>query len=74
VNPCPEAIVVVPDVLVNCPRPKYPVPLAVKLVVLAPPDIVKSPLVIVEEALERKPFVKVERPVTVEELTVTLPR
>ena len=29
------------------------------LVVLAPPDIVKSPLVTVEEALERKPFTNV---------------
>ena len=32
---------------------------------LAPPDIVKSPLVIVDEALERKPFVNVPRPVCV---------
>ena len=61
-------------VLVNCPRPKYPVPLAVMLVVEAPPFIENNPDVMVEEALERKPFVKVERPVTVEELTVTLPR
>ena len=44
---------------------KYPVPLAVMLVVDAPPDIVKSPLVMVEEALERKPFVNVARPVCV---------
>lgn len=42
--------------------PKYPVPLAVKFVVLAPPDIVKRPLVIVEEAFERNPFVKVVSP------------
>lgn len=55
VKPWPEAIVVVPDVLVNCPRPKYPVPLAVMLVVEAPPDIVNRPDVIVEEALERNP-------------------
>ena len=55
VKPCPLAIVVVPDVLVNCPRPKYPVPLAVKLVVEAPPLILKSPEVMVEEALERSP-------------------
>src|SRR3989338_6302440 len=41
---------------------KYPVPLAVMLVVDAPPNIVKSPLVIVEEALERKPLVNVPRP------------
>ena len=34
-----------------------------KLVVLAPPDIVKSPDVIVEEAVERKPLPKVARPV-----------
>ena len=33
------------------------------LVVDAPPFIEKSPLVIVEEALERKPLVKVVRPV-----------
>ena len=33
VNPWPLAIVVVPVVLVNCPRPKYPVPLAVSAVV-----------------------------------------
>ena len=33
VNPCPLAMVVVPDVLVNAPRPKYPVPLAVIAVV-----------------------------------------
>lgn len=45
--------------------PKYPVPLAVKFVVDAPPFIEKSPLVIVEEELERKPFVKVARPVEV---------
>ena len=41
--------------------PKYPIPLAVMLVVLAPPDIVNSPLVIVEEAVERKPLPKVAR-------------
>src|SRR3989338_3782232 len=35
------------------------------LVVLAPPDIVKRPEVMVEEALERKPLVKVVRPVCV---------
>src|SRR3989338_3037712 len=35
------------------------------LVVLAPPDIVKRPEVIVDEALERKPLVKVVRPVYV---------
>ena len=44
---------------------KYPVPDAVKAVVLAPPDIVNNPEVIVEEALERKPAVKVVRPVCV---------
>lgn len=43
---------------------KYPMPLAVKLVVDAPPFIEKSPEVIVEEARERKPFVNVVRPVT----------
>ena len=64
-NPWPEAMVVVPLVLVNCPRPKYPVPLAVMLVVLAPPDIVKSPAVMVDDALERKPLVNVARPVCV---------
>ena len=41
--------------------PKYPIPLAVMLVVLAPPDIVNSPLVIVEEAVERNPLLKVAR-------------
>ena len=41
--------------------PKYPIPLAVMLVVLAPPDIVKSPDVMVEDALERKPLPKVAR-------------
>src|SRR3989338_1467374 len=41
------------------------------LVVDAPPDIVKSPDVMVEEALERKPLVKVASPVCVRvELTV----
>src|SRR3989344_2981499 len=63
VNPWPLAMVVVPEVLVNWPRPKYPVPLAVKLVVEAPPDMVKRPLVMVEEASERKPFRNVARPV-----------
>ena len=38
-------------------------PELVNAVVLAPPFIEKSPLEIVEEASERKPFVKVERPV-----------
>src|SRR3989344_6635098 len=43
-------------------------------VVDAPPDIVKSPLVIVEEAFERNPLVKVARPVCVSvELTVRVP-
>src|SRR3989344_4304095 len=37
-------------------------PLAVKFVVEAPPFALKSPLVIVEEALERKPLVKVVKP------------
>src|SRR3989338_9885919 len=41
---------------------KYPVPLAVMLVVDAPPDIVKSPLVMVEYAFYKKPFVNVPRP------------
>ena len=41
--------------------PKYPIPLAVMLVVLAPPDIVKSPDVMVEDAVERKPLPKVAR-------------
>ena len=36
-------------------------PLAVKFVVLAPPFMEKSPAVIVDDALERKPF-RVERP------------
>src|SRR3989344_8659551 len=40
-------------------------PEAVKLVVEAPPFMLNSPLVIVEEALERKPFVNVARPVCV---------
>src|SRR3989344_3412847 len=40
---------------------KYPVPLAVKFVVDAPPDIVKSPDVMVEDALERNPLPKVAR-------------
>ena len=44
---------------------KYPVPDAVKAVVEAPPFILKRPLVIVEEALEMKPLVKVVRPVCV---------
>ena len=48
--------------LVALAVPKYPIPLAVMFVVDAPPDIVKRPLVIVEEALERKPFMKVVRP------------
>ena len=81
VNPWPDASVVVPLVLVNCPRPKYPVPLAVMLVVLAPPDIVNSPDVIVEEAFERNPLVNVARPVcvrvperVVSPLTVRAPR
>src|SRR3989338_2722479 len=43
--------------------PKYPIPLAVMFVVLAPPDIVKRPEVIVEDALERKQLPKVARPV-----------
>src|SRR3989344_3977915 len=64
-NPWPVAMVVVPVVLVNCPRPKYPVPLAVMLVVEAPPFIENNPDVMVEEALERKPFVNVARPVCV---------
>src|SRR3990167_7508631 len=63
VNPWPVAIVVVPLVLVNCPRPKYPVPLAVRFVVLAPPDAVKRPELIVEDAVEINPA-KVERPET----------
>ena len=41
--------------------PKYPVPLAVRLVVDAPPFMEKSPAVIVEEALERNPLPKVAR-------------
>ena len=46
-------------------------PLAVKFVVLAPPFMENKPLVMVEEALERKPLVKVARPVCVSvELTV----
>src|SRR3989338_5091769 len=40
-------------------------PEAVKLVVEAPPFMLNSPLVIVEEALERKPFLNVARPVCV---------
>lgn len=36
-----------------------------RFVVDAPPAIVKRPLVMVEEALERKPFVNVARPVCV---------
>src|SRR3989338_9725322 len=32
VKPCPVAMVVVPDVCVNCPRPKYPVPETVSAV------------------------------------------
>ena len=45
---------------------KYPVPLAVRLVVEAPPFIEKSPVVMVEEAFERKPLPKVARPVRFE--------
>src|SRR3989338_8437657 len=40
-------------------------PEAVKLVVEAPPFALNSPLVMVEEALERKPLVNVARPVCV---------
>ena len=40
-------------------------PLAVKFVVEAPPFALKSPLVMVEEALERKPLANVVRPVYV---------
>jgi hypothetical protein len=46
------------------------VPLAVKFVVLAPPFIERRPLVMVEEAFERKPLVKVARPVWRVELRV----
>src|ERR1700686_849053 len=53
-------MVVVPVVPV-----KKPTPLAVKLVVEAPPFAEKSPEVIVELASERKPLVKVARPVWV---------
>ena len=42
--------------------PKYPVPLAVKFVVDAPPFIERRPAVMVEEAFDRKPLVKVVRP------------
>src|SRR3989338_5098424 len=58
-------MVVVPEVLVNWPRPNQPVPLAVKLVVDAPPLMLKRPLVMVDEALEMKPLVNVARPVCV---------
>lgn len=44
---------------------KYPIPLAVKLVVEAPPFMEKSPEVTVEEALERNPLENVARPVCV---------
>ncbi len=67
VKPWPLATVVVPLVFVNCPRPKYPVPLAVMLVVEAPPFMEKRPLVIVEEALERKPLIRVVRPLMLKE-------
>ena len=40
-------------------------PLAVKFVVDAPPEAVKRPEVIVDEAFERKPLVNVARPVEV---------
>jgi len=43
--------------------PKYPVPLEVKSVVLAPPDAVKRPLEIVDDALEMNPA-SVESPET----------
>ena len=42
---------------------KYPIPEAVMLVVEAPPLAEKRPLVIVDDAFERKPPVKVARPV-----------
>src|SRR3989338_4469985 len=58
-------MVVVPEVLVNWPRPNQPVPLAVKLVVDAPPFMEKRPFVMVDEAFEMKPLVKVARPVCV---------
>ena len=63
VKPCPLAIEVVPLVVVNCPRPKYPVPDAVMLVVLAPPAAVKRPEAMVEEACELNPFTSVRKPV-----------
>ena len=44
---------------------KYPVPLAVMLVALAPPFIENSPLVIVDDAFNMRPLVKVARPVWV---------
>src|SRR3989344_1518642 len=48
------------------PEPgKYALLAMVKLVVDAPPLMVKRPLVMVEEASERKPLVKVARPVWV---------
>src|SRR3989338_2524938 len=64
VKPCPLATVVVPLVVVNCPRPKYPVPLAVRLVVDAPPAAVKRPEAMVELACETNPVLKVASPLT----------
>src|SRR5438128_1721378 len=63
VNPWPEVIVVVPLEDVNAPLAIHPVPEAVKTVVDAPPAAVKSPVVTVEDACERKPFGSVRRPV-----------
>src|SRR3989344_2147392 len=64
VKPCPLAMVVVPLVVVNCPRPKYPIPLEVMFVVDAPPAAVKRPEAMVEDACETNPVLKVASPLT----------
>ncbi len=58
-------LAVVEKKLVEVALPRIVAPVAVKFVVDAPPFMLKSPLVIVEEAFERKPLVKVWRPVHV---------
>lgn len=62
--PCTPSVCV-GDVVPMPMLPKYPVPLAVRFVVEAPPFAEKRPEVIVEDALERNPFVNVARPVCV---------
>ena len=52
-----------PETMAPAREPMFACPLAVKLVVDAPPFMENKPLVIVDDASERKPFVKVTRPV-----------